>query len=225
MLKLIQLELRKNEIRGYILGAFITAFFLLASSILLVSEENIVHYNEVISLMNTLVSSTFIIFAALLLCKFIVSEFKNNSISVLFMYPIQRKKLIIAKLLIIVTFTFVFSLLSKVILVTGFYVLNHFSTIIQDKLTTQMIVESFLQSITGSLTTSMIGLIPLYIGMKKYSITATMVTAVIMASVLNSQTGTSFTLSSIIFIPIAFSIVGIVIGYMSIRNIETKDIL
>ncbi|MNJ54792.1 hypothetical protein D3C77_502480 [compost metagenome] len=141
------------------------------------------------------------------------------------MYPIQRKKLITAKLIIIVMFTFVFTLLSKVILVTGFYVFNDFYPIIQEKLTTQTVIESSLHSITGSLTTSMIGLIPLYIGMKKYSITATMVAALIMASVLNSQTGPSFTLSSIIFIPIAFSIIGIVIGFMSIRNIETTDIL
>lgn len=225
MLKLIQLELQKNKLQGYILGAFITTFFLLAASIFLIIEEKIVDYNEVISIMNTLVSSTFIIFAALLLCKFIISEFKNNSISVLFMYPIQRKKLITAKLIIIVMFTFVFSLLSKVILVTGFYVYNDFYPIIQEKLTTQTVVESSLHSITGSLTTSMIGLIPLYIGMKKYSITATMVAALIMASVLNSQTGPSFTLSSIIFIPIIFSIVGFFIAYMSIRNIETKDIL
>ncbi|MET3207963.1 UNVERIFIED_CONTAM: hypothetical protein ABIC26_000899 [Paenibacillus sp. PvR008] len=47
--------------------------------------------------MDYLVRATFIIFASVLLCRFIVSEFTFKSINILFMYPIDRKKLMVAK--------------------------------------------------------------------------------------------------------------------------------
>ena len=49
------------------------------------------------SMVNTMVKATFIIFASVLIARFIIEEYKSNTITVLFMYPINRKKLIIAK--------------------------------------------------------------------------------------------------------------------------------
>ncbi|MNE52381.1 hypothetical protein D3C80_1470510 [compost metagenome] len=141
------------------------------------------------------------------------------------MYPIQRKKVLTAKLIIVVTFTFIFCLLAKIIIVLGFYFINQYTHFIQEELTLEMLRNHFFKGVTNSLTASFISLVPLYFGMRKYSTPATIVSAIIISSLLNSQFGTEFTLSSIIYIPLVLSLLGVFISFISIRNIETKDIV
>ncbi|MNO13547.1 ABC-2 family transporter protein [compost metagenome] len=225
MLKLIQLELKKNGIRSNIRGAFIAIFIILACITGDSFQEPLPGYNELFSLINFACTITFIIFASVLLSKLVIDEFKNKTITVLFMYPVQRKKVLTAKLIIVVVFTFIFSLLAKIIILSGFYFINQYTHFIQEELTLEIIRNYFVQGIINSITASCISLVPLFFGMRKYSTASTIVSAVIISSLLNSQFGSDFTLSSIIYIPLAIAIIGVLIGFMSIRNIENKDIV
>lgn len=225
MLKLIQLELKKNGVGGNIKGAFIAIAIILACVTLVNFEEPLPGYNDLFSLMNVACTVTFIIFASVLLSKLVIDEFKNKTITVLFMYPIHRKKVLTAKLIIVVAFTFIFSLLAKIIIVFGFSFINQYTHFIQEDLTFEMLRNYFFMGITNSLTASCISLVPLYFGMRKYSTPATIVSAIIISSLLNSQFGTDFTLSSIIYFPLVLSLLGVLIAYISIRNIETRDIV
>lgn len=225
MLKLIRLELKKNGIGGNIGGAFIAIFIILTFLTVVNFEEPLLSYKDIFSLTNVITTVTFIIFASVLLSKLIIDEFKSKTITVLFMYPVNRKKVLIAKLIIVVAFTFIFSLIAKIIIISGFSFINQYTHFIQEQITFEMIRNQFFMGIVNSLTASCISLIPLYFGMRKYSTPATIVSAIIISSILNSQFGTEFTLSSIVYIPLALSALGVLIGLISIRNIETKDIV
>ena len=73
------------------------------------------------------------------------------------------------------------------------------------------------------LSASGIALIPLYFGMRKYSIPTTIISSIIIVSVTSSNSG-NFTLNDIIIIPITLAIVGLGIAYLAIRNIERVDV-
>ncbi len=60
-------------------------------------------------------------------------------------------------------------------------------------------------------------------GMRKKSVSATIVASVLVATLLSSNTN-GFSLSSIIAIPLSFAVIGVIIAYLSIRNIEHTDI-
>ncbi|MDI3410257.1 ABC transporter permease subunit [Bacillus sonorensis] len=51
-------------------------------------------------LLGTFVRSVFIVFAGVLIAKLIIGEYKNRTITVMFTYPVSRKKLMAAKLLL-----------------------------------------------------------------------------------------------------------------------------
>ena len=76
----------------------------------------------------------------------------------------------------------------------------------------------------NALASSGMGLIPLYFGMRKKSVPATIVSAILIVSIVCSNNG-GYSLSNIIAIPIALSIVGVFIAYLSIRNIEHVDVI
>ena len=61
-------------------------------------------YMEYMSLANIFIRITFIIFASVILSRLVIDEYKNKTIQLLFMYPLQRKMLMRAKLAIVLVF-------------------------------------------------------------------------------------------------------------------------
>ena len=229
MLKLMKLEMRKVKMWKYAKGAVIANIVIIALLGIMVfasKSEGDIEFNSfafTFSMVDTMVKATFIIFASVLLARFIIEEYKSNTITVLFMYPINRKKLMIAKLLIVVSFTFVSTVLSNIFIDSVLAIVNNFYNFIPDKLNISLIITSFMKISFNALASTGMALIPLYFGMKKKSVTATIVSAVLIVSIVCSNNG-GYTLSSIIAIPITLSIIGIFIAYLSIRNIEHVDV-
>lgn len=131
MRNLMKLEMKKYKIGGYIRGAVIASaiilLFMLFVSFVQKVEEGIPAFTNLLEAFDfsvTIVRSTFIVFAAVLLSRFVIEEFRSKSITVLFMYPISRKRLIAAKLAIVVIFTFCAIILSTLFVASGYYLLN-----------------------------------------------------------------------------------------------------
>jgi ABC-type transport system involved in multi-copper enzyme maturation permease subunit len=230
VLKLMRLEMKKVKMWGYIKGGIIANLIIIALLALIIfgtkneGDLTFSSFTVTFSMVDTLVKATFVIFASVLLARFIIEEYKSNTITVLFMYPINRKKLIIAKLLIVVLFTFISIVLSNIFIDFVLYITNNFYNFIPDKLTTSLIINNFMTIGISALASTGMGLIPLYFGMKKKSVPATIVSAVIIVSIMGSGNG-GHSLSSITAIPITLSIIGVFIAYLSIRNIEHVDVI
>ncbi|UED80543.1 hypothetical protein FH508_0001205 [Lysinibacillus sp. CD3-6] len=75
----------------------------------------------------------------------------------------------------------------------------------------------------NAVAASSMALIPLYFGMKKYSVPTTILSSLLIVMVVSTNTG-AFSLNDIIVIPITLAIIGIVIAYLAIRNIEKVDV-
>ncbi|WP_391574506.1 ABC transporter permease [Cohnella sp.] len=228
MLNLMKLEMRKYRFRGNIIGGFIAIVIITAFMILMSidsADQAVGNYEEAFKVADILASVTFTIFGAVLLSKLIIDEFKSKSITVLFMYPIQRRKLLVAKLAIVVLFTFAFGVMTRVLTVSGFYLFNHFAQFIPNDLSQISWMEQSIKILINSVMTSFIALIPLFFGMRKHSTVTTIVSAIFIGALLNSNAGSDFTLSSIVFVPLLLAALGIAIAYLSIRNIDDKDIV
>ncbi|MFC5406515.1 ABC transporter permease [Cohnella soli] len=230
MLKLMKLEMRKFRLGSYIRAAMIANILILGliCAIGLTEETSkeipFTDYAMVFSVIDTIVRGTYIVFASVLISRLVIDEFRNKSITVLFMYPINRKKLIAAKLLVIVLFTLLADISANLFVGGGFYVVDHFSSIVPEPLTWSIAAKSLLTVVLGALATSFFSLIPLYFGMRKHSGSATIVSSLIVVAVV-CQNSDGFSLYNIIAVPITLAIVGAAIAYMSIRNIEHVDVL
>lgn len=226
----MKLEMRKFQIGAYVWGAMI-ANILIFGFICLISlttefkeELPFNSYEMVFSIIDTFVRATYIVFASVLISRLIIDEYRSKSITVLFMYPINRKKLIAAKLLIVVLFTLVADIVANLLVGLGFYILNLSVSVIPEPLTGAIAVQLILKFIMSALATSFMSLIPLYFGMRKHSIAATIVSSLIVVGII-CQNVNGFTLYSIIAVPIGFALLGAGIAYMAIRNIEHVDVL
>lgn len=221
--------MKKVKIWGYIRGAVIANFvimlFLIGATYGSRFEQELpfVDQKMLLGLIETAVRGTFIVFAAALIAKLVIDEFRSKSITVLFMYPISRKKLILAKLLIVVMFTFCSMIASLILLITGYAIFDSFAHILPDPLTMENIANRALSMVLNTLMASFLSLIPLYFGMRKYSGSTTIVSSLLVVFLVCQNTG-DFTLYSIIMVPIALALLGAFIAYLTIRNIEHIDV-
>ncbi|MBU3091011.1 ABC transporter permease [Clostridium sp. CF011] len=228
MFKLMKLEMKKVKMGGYIKGAIIANIIIIAMlvAIIFVSKhEGEIEFTSILftfSMVDRMVKANFTIFASVLIARFIIEEYKSNTITVLFMYPISRKKLIMAKLLIVVLFTFISTVLSNIFIDLVLCIINNFYNFTPDKLTSSTIIRSFMTIGINALASTGMGLIPLYFGMRKKSVPTTIVSSILIVSIVCSDMG-GVSLSNIISISIALSIIGGFIAYLSIRNIEHID--
>lgn len=220
----MRLELKKNNLRKSIVGGFFTILLMMVFVILINYEEAFRSYQEAFEITNA-ASFIFIIFAAVLISRFVIDEYKSKSVTVLFMYPLNRKKVLFAKLAIVFLYTFVFGILSRVIIFSGFCIFNRFAHVVTEDLTNVMLVQQGIGMVMSAAMTACIGLVPLFFGMRKYSVPATIVSGIILMGILNTGSGTDFNLGSIIYVPAAVSVIGIFIAYFSIRKVEMEDIL
>ena len=230
MLKLMKLEIIKFKINGYIKGAVIANLIILAFLFMIVFGSKVVmatmfdNYNYIVLLTGSFVRATFSIYAAVLLSKIVIGEFNSKTINILFAYPINRKKIMVAKFMIVVIFTFASILLSSLFLNTSLIILNGFVHFIEEPLTQGVLVKNLIDIVMYSAAFAFISLIPVYVGMKRKSGSSTIVTSVILVSLLNSGINGN-NLSSIIIIPIILGIVGAVVAYLSIKDIEKVDVI
>lgn len=225
MIRLIQLELKKCQIKKYIKGAIISNIIILGILLLITypiknfNEDIISNYNIIFGMIDSLVRAIFIIFSGVLTSKIIIKEFKNKDIELLFSYPIDGKKLIIAKIFIIVTFAFLCIILSNIFLEISFYFLDKSLDLIPNKLNISIVTNNSLRIFIYALTSSIMTLIPLYLGLIKKSTLVTILTSIILVSIVCSYNN-GFSLNSIIEVPISLAILGIVAAYLSIKKID-----
>ena len=85
------------------------------------------------------------------------------------------------------------------------------------------ISRNILTTIMGALACAGMSLIPLYFGMIRKSAPATIVSSIFLSTLTNS-TSDNFTLFSIIAIPISLALIGVLIAFLSVRNIEIQDV-
>lgn len=229
MFKLIKLEIKKFKIdllKGTIIANIIILMFVVTAAFLSKASKEIsfTDYNSMFLGISTYVRSVFIIYSAVLISKIIIGEYKNKTINIMFMYPIKRKKIMISKFLIVLIFCFTTLLLSTIFLDLSMYCINSFSHFFNDTLTMTQIVSNLTNIIVYSIAFAFISLIPVYVGLKRKSASATIVTAIILSSALSSGSN-GYSLSSIIIIPTILAIIGVVIAYISIKDIEKVDVV
>ena len=229
MFKLIQLEIRKFKMKGNLKGAIIANLIILAFLLISIlgtkaNNEMIFNsWNDAFLFTGIFVRVTFTIFAAVLIAKLIVGEYKNKTINILFTYPINRKKLMIAKLFIVLIFTFISMIISNIFISFSLLILNMFMNFISESLTMDILLPNLINVALYSFIYSFISLIPVYVGILRKSGSSTIVTGIILTSLLNSGNGKN-TLSSIIIIPIIFAIIGVISSYLFIKDVEKVDV-
>ncbi|KAF1678939.1 ABC transporter permease [Bacillus sp. SKDU12] len=227
-MNLIRIELKKMKMGWYVRGALL-ANLIIIGFLWLISysekadgEVSFQSTEEAFLIIGTLVRAVFIVFGAVLISKLVISEYKNRTILVMFTYPISRKKLLAAKLMIASGLTLITILLSNVLIAIGFFVMNSIYHFIPGELTSEIISQQTIKMAVFAFGAAGTSLVPIYFGMRKYSVPATIISSVVIVMLISS-TSPGFSISSVVYIPLSLAAFGLFFSYMAIRNADKQD--
>ncbi|WP_100332219.1 ABC transporter permease [Bacillus xiapuensis] len=229
MLQLIRLELKKFSLGWYIRGALISNLAIAILTYFVIYIENkegdlmFTMYEDVFDMIGGMVRATFIVFAAVLIAKMVIEEYRNKTILIMFSYPVNRKKIIASKLIIIAMLTFMTILLSNMIVAGSFFIINAYFSIVPFSVTPHQFWEETIKIIFFAAAAAGSSLIALYFGMRKYSVPATIGSSLLIVVIAYSSNPT---FSMVTFIPLQLGLaaIGVLIAYSAIRNVEREDL-
>ncbi len=232
MLKLMKLEWKKYKVWKYIIVAGVAALLTLGLMALMSTGESnslieIVEqtgYSVAYSITELFVNMTYLVFSATILSTFIVSSYKNKTMNIMFSYPINRKKIIAAKILDVCLFAFICAALSKLLIYGVLFAVGIYTTEIIPIGT----LDFWLNQMFGTVLSIGCGCIALVFGMKfKSSKLTVLLSFGIMLAVMAITTGNSISCLSVLGI-VGYIIEAVAIGvsiFFSIYNVEKKDVV
>jgi ABC-type transport system involved in multi-copper enzyme maturation permease subunit len=225
----MKLELKKFKLGWYVKRAVIANIIILALLIFvsfvaqIEGDPEIRDPQIILSMASALVRATFIIFGGVLIAKLIIDEYKNKTILLMFSYPINRKKMMVSKLAITAILTFITVILSNILVVGIFFGIDSYFLILPNSFTVDQLIQEGIKLIPLAIATAGISLIPLYFGMRKRSVPATIVSSIIVVLIaINNQP--IFPIATFLPLQFTFAAIGVAIAYYGIKNIEKEDI-
>ncbi|WP_239617640.1 ABC transporter permease [Cohnella mopanensis] len=225
MLHLVRLELRKVKLGGIVRTSALTLLGVLGFVLLIGSDEaeGFKNYEEALTIIEMLVRIAFIIYASVLLSKLVVEEYRNQTMALLFTYPISRKKLLLAKLLIVGAITFAMVVIGTVLVSVGFYLFNEKLHYFAAPLTTDIVKTQAIHLVVNGIASAGMALVPLFFGMLRKSVPTTIVSSILIVALVNASNNGS-SLGENIAVPITLGVIGFFVAYLSIRNVEHADL-
>ncbi|MBB4825578.1 ABC-type transport system involved in multi-copper enzyme maturation permease subunit [Sporosarcina luteola] len=221
MLKYIQLELRRNNIRTYIIASMIIAIVMLGFLYLLAyapklepSDKDLeifLGYHNLIPLFGVLNMAAFCVLSAVMYSKLIVEEYSGKRTILLFSYPVSRIKILFSKLSVVGIFTILSMSSSNLMIYLIFGITENFLHLVNEAFTAVNMLHAIKTTLVMAIVAASIGIIATGIGFMKKSIPTTIITAVLLASLMCNIVAN--TTSSMMFMYL-FSLVIIFIGML-----------
>ncbi len=190
MMKLVKLDLRKNNLKPYLHGVLGIMIAIMAIGLLFcavpVLEPNDPYSNEfsdpnmIITMVSILSMCSFSILSSIMHSKFVVEEYTGRKNVLLFTYPQKRSSILLAKFALIFVFVFVMMFVANMTacVVVGLFG-NAVGLILQPFTNITLMLR---YSLIFSLVANFIGLISLRIGFYKKSIIVPIVVATILTT-------------------------------------------
>jgi ABC-type transport system involved in multi-copper enzyme maturation permease subunit len=192
MRKLIKLELAKNNIRPYLLAvAGITAamigftyFFAEVPNMEPNGPEAVAFgtYLDVVLIVSVLSMASFCILSAVMFSRFVIDEYNGKRAILLFSYPVNRKRVLAAKLIFVCVFIFVGFLVSNTVVFALFNLTEYFAPIVKEGVLSDAIRQAALLILVEAFLAVSIGIIALFLGFLRKSVPVAIVTAVVLCS-------------------------------------------
>lgn len=192
MNKYLSLELRRNHLHPYHTAVLLCTVTMLAFQYFMAviplldpadpDAGMFSTYEFLIDLNHLLSMACFSILGAVMGARFIVEEYSGKRAILLFSYPVPRKTILCTKLWLVFLYPVISMLLCGIAADGIFFLTESIFPLCSDVLTPGTVLWSLFSLLGHSMLAGMLGLLALWIGFRRKSISVTIVAAVILAS-------------------------------------------
>lgn len=228
MLKLIRLELKRNNMKGYVVASCIFCVVLLmfiyfVSYVAQVEsgahEAQFQNYANIFRFTGTISLIIFSIMSAVMYSRLVIDEYSGKKATLLFSYPVSRKKILLAKVLLVFVFTSMSMLICTAIPYIVFGITESVAPIVaQDTMTTEIFIDTLKILVIAIFSVDGIGIAAMRVGFMKKSVPATLIVAFLLSATYGNAALSTNTVSS----SLAISSVGIIVAIIIMIELTNK---
>ncbi|WP_028610737.1 ABC transporter permease [Paenibacillus harenae] len=226
MNKLMKLELRKIKPRNWLLSFAVANLLIALWVVTNLPNEGVRNYLEAFYSIRSYVEMTFIIYSSVFMSKLMMEEYKSKTVTALFTYPVPRKQILTAKLMVTAIFAFAASIVSNAFVAAFFLLSNAKNGFITEPLTAELLTDEALRIFINAFAVTGIAILPLYIGMLRKSASAVIIASFVLALGLggsHDESGHNWALAVIVAAGCVAA--GLLAVILSIRRAVREDIL
>lgn len=192
MIELMKLEIEKNAIRAYMYAGIIVTIAMIGLLYLFAYAPHIepndpdmlifTNYTTVIGLYSVVNMAVFCVFSCVIYTQFIIEAYKGKQLILLFSYPINRKKMLMAKLAVVAVMTSIFMLICNLIVFSIFSATESWMPILADTFSIAAALHALKVTLIMIIAAVSLSIIATGIGFYTKSVPSTIVAGVILSS-------------------------------------------
>ncbi len=231
MLKLIRLEMVKNNAAKYALYAvlsvvLVTPFLLLIDFSWGFEETDVIAGNapSITLLVEMVTGIVFIVMSGVMHAAFTVNAYKNKTIDLMFSYPIKRKKILLSKIFAVLIFTFFALLIAQGIVYAAIHITGKFRPPAYAMNYDFTDASTYLIIVVKSAMAACISIMVLFIGMIKKSPVATIVSSFMSVALLQASIGQISLVGGILY-PMGIVVISMIFAAITVSGVEKKDVI
>ncbi|WP_195576540.1 ABC transporter permease [Paenibacillus sp. 1001270B_150601_E10] len=225
MLKLMRLELQRNKLTTYFTASAIACvgligfIYFVAYVAQVENEVDFQNYSNIFLFTSVVSMIVYAIMSAVMYSRYVIEEYRGKMTLLLFSYPISRKKMLLAKLILIMSFTTLAMIVSNIPPLLIFSITETISPIVSDTLSTGLILNVVKTTFILAISLNTICVIALRIGFAKKSVPATIVFSFVLCALYGNAIIASFGNDAIIM---ALCILMLIIGGAIVLELLNK---
>ncbi|MGD6974456.1 ABC transporter permease [Bacillus altitudinis] len=235
MFNLMKLELKRNNIRTYIISTFVISIIMLGFIYLLAylpqfdpndADLNLfVGYNNIISLFSVINMTVFCLLSSVMYSRFVIEEYTGKSVILLFSYPIKREKIFISKIMVVSLFTIIGMILCNILIFVIFALSETISPLVNERITFEIITKAIKTTTIMAVSAAGLSIIAMGIGFIRKSIPTTIISAFLLCSFLCNIVADTLISDTLVIVFMAITIIaGIIVTSILVKKISCMEV-
>ena len=235
MRNMITLELKRNRLRSYHIAVLICGVTMLGFQYLMAAipymdptepdAEWFSQYPFLMGITYLVHMAIFSVLSAVMASRFVVEEYSGKRAILLLSYPISREKVLCAKLVLVFAYTVGTMLLCGAVIQAVFFLTESLFPLCSDQLTLEVILQSLGFLLCCSILAGLLGVVSLWFGFRKKSVSVTIVASVILTTLVCQVISAAIQYIPILWIVVGIAAIGSWIAVVSLfRQVEGMEV-
>ncbi|MCW3796029.1 ABC transporter permease [Paenibacillus sp. LS1] len=230
MRKLIRLELKRHRMNVYLKASVAVSLGLIAFVYFIAyvaqveNEADFQTYPNILLFTSIISMICFSVLASVMYSRVVIEEYSGNRLTLLFTYPVNRKKMLLAKVILVSSFSTIAMIGGNLLALFIFAMTESVAPIVNDKMSLNLVLSMILTIVSLSISASVCSLAAMRIGFVRKSVPSAIVSSLLLCALIgNLVIGSAQNQLLLIFLALIMIALGVFIVMELMNRIHTME--
>lgn len=221
MIDLMKLEIKRNKLKTFTLASTFISIAMLGFMYLFAYAPQLepndpdlmifAGYNNLVTLYGVVNMTAFCTLSSVMYSRFIIDEYSGNRLTLLFSYPVNRKKILLVKLSFVFIFTSLAMTVCNLIVFSIFGITEYIYPLVNETINVKYMQDAVVTTILMAILAGSISIIATGVGFINKSIPTVLISAIALSSIACNIVFSSLANQSLIMITVVITVIAAIV--------------